>query len=1223
MRAIAIAAACALAACGVKGGTPGDGETDGDAPVVLEWDEEDLPYRVTVTLRAHEEKDRTDVPVVARIDHAGMFVMRGVRVHEPGGGEVDAGAWCQPDGRVLEVGFTAGGVTPVGETRTFFVYYDVSASPNEWSWQDGWASFGLTDRDGDSTDDGFRLSGSGYALEREIDESTGVLRPYRRSDTRLEHGSRLVAGGFTTGYQLESPTSTFEAGSAESEPVGSIVSDADGFSAAAAASWMARPEPVSHDLHLTYRVFERWPFMQMVLSAGAPGTYAFSSADWNGRTVYLSDAYDRMVSDTRGDEVLATVWDTSMRWLVVYDEASDGGFGWFIFDRGVVRADEDAGTYSIYDSYGYSAAGTTVFRNLWMHSDDKDEIVDLFDAMAPGVEVSRPESRDLNILEPLEDEYFFPGDVLTVLVSTPGSSGPVTASLLLPDGSSRDVNLEKEGVLWSWADPLVLEASHPVGTWTLAATSAGVTREVSFEFRLPAHPKLMFGPDDLDDIRARKDDPAYAEIWARMLELAGGYESPILDPGPGLDIRGYADRLMTLALVQLVDPSQPFEDLMWEYFFTMLRYTNWDPDSAPFNNHDLTVGHFLTALALTYDWHHDAMTPDARQEVREHLRAMAGAWLSTSWMRIYRDIDWTHYGTVTNNHYWINHQGVAAAAFVLEDEMPESVRGPWVDHLEENLGIILSVLEEDGTSNEGVAYHAYGQMNLFRWLDMRDRSLGGNTATSVPWFAESVLWDLYSIMPGGDDGYGGPANFGDCPTRHYQPPRTIQAWLARRLGNGIAQWSAEELDWPEMTAMSYLWYDPSVPAVAPDTLPAWRLFSHKGMFAWRSSWLDDATYLCLKSGSYFGGHEQPDAGHFILSKAGVPYVTDHGYSYLKMTDEHNLILVGGVGQKGEGTQWMGAVDPVSWASVTHVLADRDFFDVVADPTPMVISTDLDSWTREIVGLGPDIFIVRDAVSASAPVAVDWLLHSYVSEPPASVSRTYTYAEHRLENPFTADAPPHWSIRPQAGADVLNVADASYFSWTSVVEPSSYVPEQDPDTSEYNDTFESFQVGYRLRRTLTSDDVTSLVAMWFGDGISLESWSDETADALCLQDIADVAIVVWPASGSVIGFHGVSVTGLMAGRRIDEPAYFAREVTLFEHGADTLIVASTAVSVFARLEHTGARFAVVQAAALSDLFLSCPEEPSRVLFDGVDTAFTWTGPTLSLTVPAGQHRIDIE
>ena len=121
--------------------------------------------------------------------------------------------------------------------------------------------------------------------------------------------------------------------------------------------------------------------------------------------------------------------------------------------------------------------------------------------------------------------------------------------------------------------------------------------------------------------------------------------------------------------------------------------------------------------------------------------------------------------------------------------------------------------------------------------------------------------------------------------------------------------------------MSYLCLDPTVGAEAPQSRPTWHHFEDKGIFAWRSSWDDDATYFSLKCGSYWGGHEQPDAGHFILHRAGVPYLTDHGYSYDKVANEHNVVIVDGHDQHGGGAQWMSSVDPAYWGKLEVAVAE--------------------------------------------------------------------------------------------------------------------------------------------------------------------------------------------------------------------------------------------------------------------------------------------------------------
>jgi hypothetical protein len=131
-------------------------------PIVLDWDEPAYPHRVTITLNPHPARDRLDVPVIVSLSHADAHILHNVRIYEvTDGGTVPiaGGAWSQPDGSVLEVSFTAHGVTARGTSRTFYVYYQTGVAPDGWSWTaSNWADGQILDRDGDLVKDGFRLA---------------------------------------------------------------------------------------------------------------------------------------------------------------------------------------------------------------------------------------------------------------------------------------------------------------------------------------------------------------------------------------------------------------------------------------------------------------------------------------------------------------------------------------------------------------------------------------------------------------------------------------------------------------------------------------------------------------------------------------------------------------------------------------------------------------------------------------------------------------------------------------------------------------------------------------------------------------------------------------------------------------------------------------------------------------------------------------------------------
>jgi len=166
----------------------------------------------------------------------------------------------------------------------------------------------------------------------------------------------------------------------------------------------------------------------------------------------------------------------------------------------------------------------------------------------------------------------------------------------------------------------------------------------------------------------------------------------------------------------------------------------------------------------------------------------------------------------------------------------------------------------------------------------------------------------------------------------------------------------------------------------------------------------------------------------------------------------------------------------------------------------------------------------------------------------------------------------------------------------------------------------------IDRRITADQASSLTALWFGEDRTMDSWSSDLAEAVWVHDaLGDVAHVFWPSSGSIGGYHGYEVTGEMGGRRLDDPAYFGRSITYLAHEGTPLLMASDPVDLFAHVEVDGpaARFAILHTTTTTDLTLYCPQAVTQVWVDGVPyDLFTWSGATLSLTLPPGDHRLDL-
>lgn len=754
--------------------------------------------------------------------------------------------------------------------------------------------------------------------------------------------------------------------------------------------------------------------------------------------------------------------------------------------------------------------------------------------------------------------------------------------------------------------------------------SAGATLGVQLQ-----HPYMLFDAADLPELRARRTaTPLQQAYWNYHLVDARTYPSPDPTTGAGQDIRRYSDRLLTLGLVQLLDPDQPYIARFREYFFTMLRYANWDDPANPFNNGDLTTSLFLTALALAYDWHFAQFTAEEHTEIQTRLARYTDTFLQSSYLRIRNPRDWTKLSTLLNNHSWITNGAPAAVALALAAELPESRWKPWLDRTETNLANILSILPPDGASPEGVGYHSYGMAGLVLWLEMRDRAFRQPTLPTSSHLQNASRYHLYSVLPGGADNYGGPAPFGDAMISKADSPRTLYAWLARRGADPHAQWAAQSLDWVYRAWPALFWYDAAQPAHEPSTLPTWHLFPDKGIFTWRSSWANDAVYFSLKCGTYEGGHEHPDAGHFILERAGVPYFTDERYSYLKLSDDHNLLVVDGKGQQGEGSQWMPVQNPTTRGRIPLCFAEAAYFDLLADPAPRYGQSPLQSWKREVVGFLPGLFVVRDEIRTSTTANLDILLHSYRTAAPPDRNSDLVWLPHLAENPWAQTAPGRWSLTPRDGAPPLHLAELSAPGWAPTLEASWHVPSTKFDTGAYNGDFAAYQRGFRLRRRQQATSATSIQAFWFdAPGATATRLDVAGGEGIALLLAGGPALtVLWPSTGQNATAGTLVATGAMAGSRRDQPALFGRALTRLVDGAELLFDSDAPVDLFARLEHAPGpndpAFARIDCSTVAHVLLRCPARPATLAVNGAARPVDWADGLLSLSLAPGSSRLEV-
>ena len=872
--------------------------------------------------------------------------------------------------------------------------------------------------------------------------------------------------------------------------------------------------------------------------------------------------------------------------------------------------------------------------------------------------ISAPTISDLPPLTIFDTAARMAGDVMWI----GGQLPDVTVYYGLTDGGtsagawdgSRELGRQSEGTCSAIVDGLATDTLHFYrfyaenaggGSW---ATSSTVFRTDEAY----VHPRLLFTREELASVRNRRFD-THVQEWVRLVQAAESaansskpVEEPVTNP---LDMRGYEYDIESMALVQMIDPDQPYWGDFENYFWTVIRWPEWYDGGGGIRagfRADLEVDHILRALAMSYDWLYERFTWEEREEIRTRLID-------------YMDIHFNWYGALANdyvaptalvqNHPFNAYGSLASVAYGV-DGVPEDTLAEWDQRLRDRLSSTTMILTNwmgDGGNNEGPPYHTYGLIQIELWFEIM-RSAGGFTNAELfeasPWFRNTTMFNLYSIIPGGADNYGGVTPIGDGPPYFYYSPLYIEALLAKRLGNPVSQWLTTQLEAIVNTGSyrlyRYLWLDPSLPSRNPSTLPNWHWFITHGYFMWRSSWENDATHFFLRSGQNYSHHCQPDCGQFTIHRDGVPYVVDLGYSTPKYTDEHNVLMVDGAGQYGEGDVWCNFVSPYGiwpqneeiWGEMLHVLAEGEeyksagkYFDVLANPAPMYPSEKLTQWHRETLGIG-NLYLVRDTVATNATADLDLLVHAYVSTPNGD---SWEFWQHADENPWTTLSANQWSIDPRDATPQppnLIVTDVSADSWTPTVEDTLFSPHN--DDLVYVET----RLGSRLRRSRTSTSGTSLLSFGFSDETShwtIAPWTNALCEGLhatLTTGSAKVVDVLWPLNGTgCTSSDGWDVTGKMAGRHYGEGSddlntgYFGREVTLMRDDGVDLVSATYPVSILAHMEHGPSAShplcATIYTDTATSLTLYTPHHPSAVRMEGSPVNFSYASNALTLTVPA--------
>jgi len=282
-----------------------------------------------------------------------------------------------------------------------------------------------------------------------------------------------------------------------------------------------------------------------------------------------------------------------------------------------------------------------------------------------------------------------------------------------------------------------------------------------------------------------------------------------------------------------------------------------------------TVAEFAAALAHGYDFFYEGLSPDLRRRLRDRLVGM------TELTRRGAENSWWA-GIYTHHDFWIPVAFLGIAGLCLEGEYNRA--DEVVGFAARELGKAMDLLGDKGYWPEGVADWVYGMAPSLMFFDALERA-GGEDFYNRRWMKTTALARLYHWLPGDSYMYIGDSfacgRYGVLGSVSAHLTMRLAAryrdghaqWLALReaaVDSAASPWNALENPYSYGTrapvkdrerhglAWQFLWYDPRVKAVPPDTLPADVLYPNWDVALFRSGWGADDPVLVFTGGHLLG-----------------------------------------------------------------------------------------------------------------------------------------------------------------------------------------------------------------------------------------------------------------------------------------------------------------------------------------------------------------------------------
>lgn len=757
------------------------------------------------------------------------------------------------------------------------------------------------------------------------------------------------------------------------------------------------------------------------------------------------------------------------------------------------------------------------------------------------------------------------------------------------------------------------------------------------------HPRIFFTNESLKALRERARESS-RDLWQETVRgMAALKENP---PAPGdaiLDKSGndsiqytLAYRLSEATFAYSIEQDQKYLDAARKYLLTIIKYDPWGYTFRT-PNVDLPPAHLLYAVAFAYDGLYDKLNPSERDAVRAKLARQGHL------MYEYFKYKPKKRYSYSQNHTFIPMTGLAVAAFALMGEEKEAQ--DWAQLARAVYDRVLLTFGTDGYYYEGYHYSVFSLHWIVRYLDALEHMTGEDLYPQMRerflplkyYVAHSILPDGQSVFDFGDTGRG--ASDRNDPNQEklntaYEVLYRLAAKYKDAEAQGVADYLRRELKtktWERHWA--FYSYDANLKPAPISAIPTSYYFRDNDTVFWRSGWNKEATAFAFRCGPPEGhhfaelaslvpdwrqntGHAHPDANSFIIYAHGKYLTGDTGYTGVKLTSDHNTVIVDGRGEANEGRHEMFKDVPykrLNEVRIGEVWSTPDYFYARGEASAAYYpELGLTRFERNFLYVAPDYFVVWDELSADQPREFSWLLNADQN------IKSLSPAQYLLQN----------------GDAALFVERLAPSNAGAIIEPQIVISQGRPGEVENG---EKEQRGFQLIER-TAERVRNVEFLNFLQPV-IDTDSNHASRPQSIAPLVGNArglSIGWPGGEKEIvllaaskeSVEGLKTDAARAVLRASQDGAWRRLIlqdgTKIEREGKGILIASSPVNAAFVMKNEAWR-GTLSATAATEVILNVPRTTRSVRVNGspVNVNYDAAGRTIRLKLNAGVSRIESE